>query len=398
MTFRLTNDQRNTARQYIGTLDAWKAHKAATGMTLSELSSSAAVWELAATLDCTDGLRAAILAAPVAAAPVAAAPVAAAPVAAAPVAAAPVAAAPAAPTADVMAAFAAMFGAVNAADFAKVKTDVALMQASVTALESRAPVQIVVNQAGQAQGKAIDGHTHKLFKTLVRMLSARDSQGYFPNVWLAGPAGSGKTKAASQAASALGLTFGFHGAMTMAHELVGFVDANGTYHKTQFVSLFESGGLCLLDELDSGSNEALLALNAALANGQMSLPNGTIIKRHADFRCVGAANTFGQGATAEYVGRTKLDAAFLSRFPGKLAWEYDLTLERALSGNTDWAYRVQNARKRAAEKGLKIMIDPRHTIAGAAYIAAGFTSDETAQLTYLSGLSDAQIKMIEGAN
>jgi hypothetical protein len=58
---------------------------------------------------------------------------------------------------------------------------------------------------------------------------------------------------------------------------------------------------------------------------------------------------------------------------------------------------VQAARERARSAGLKHLIDARQMQAGAALIAAGFTSDEAADLTYLAGLSKEQRRMIEGA-
>jgi cobaltochelatase CobS len=185
--------------------------------------------------------------------------------------------------------------------------------------------------------------------------------------------------------------------MAMAHELTGFVDAGGTYHETVFVKRFRDGGLCLLDELDSWSAEATLCLNAALANGEVSLPTGEIVSRHPDFACVGAGNTWGQGATAEFVGRNRLDAAFLSRFAVKLAWGYDEKLESEICGNPAWARRVQKARAAAAKAGIKAVIDPRTSMAGAALIAAGFSEAEAADMTYLAGLPEAQRSLIEGA-
>lgn len=236
----------------------------------------------------------------------------------------------------------------------------------------------------------IDGLTHERLPDLIKSLLAG------LHVWLAGPSGSGKTHGAEQAAKALGLTFRLQGAMTMAHELTGFVDASGKYHETPFVATFRNGGLILLDELDAGSNEALLALNAALANAIMCLPSGEIIRAHPDFKCVGAANTFGAGATAEYVGRTRIDAAFLQRFGARLTWGYDEKLERLMSGNEDWAKRVQRARKQAASVGLKVLITPRASQAGAKLIAAGYSPDEAANLTYLADLSPAQRQQIGG--
>ena len=236
--------------------------------------------------------------------------------------------------------------------------------------------------------RQIDGLHHEKMPVLIKCLTAG------LNVWLAGPSGSGKTHAAEQAAEALGVSFGLHGAMTMPHELVGFVDASGKYHATPFTRAFRNGGLVLLDELDAGSNEALLALNAALSNNVMCLPDGSVVWRHKDFHCVGGANTHGQGATAEYVGRTKIDAAFLQRFGAKLDWHYDETLERAVAGNDAWVTRVQQARKQAAAAGIKVLITPRASIDGSKLISAGFTPDETAALTYLAGLTPAQAKLL----
>ena len=311
-----------------------------------------------------------------------------------PVAAAPVAAAPALPAGDVGAALAVLAGAFGGAGNVQPALDA--LGARIAALESAAPRLLVIDTEGRALGDELPETRHPMLETLVRLLAARDAAGRRLNVWITGPTGSGKTHGAKQAAAALGLAWGFHGAMSMSHELVGFVDAGGKYHETVFVNRFRTGGLCLLDELDSWSAEATLCLNAALANGEISLPTGELVSRHDDFACVGAGNTWGAGATAEFVGRNRLDAAFLSRFPTKLAWGYDEKLESAICGNPAWAAQVQRARKKAATQGLKVIIDPRVTMAGAAHIAAGFTAQEAAQMTYLSGLTEAQVSMLAG--
>lgn len=251
------------------------------------------------------------------------------------------------------------------------------------------PKILVVDNAKKELGE-LPTTRHPMAEKLLQALSVKVIDGSALNVWIAGPAGSGKTFAVRQVAKALGLEYGFHGAMTMPHELIGFVDAGGTYHETVFVRLYRNGGVCLLDECDAGSSEALLTLNAALANGQMSLPTGEILDRHPDFRCVAAANTFGHGATAEYVGRAKIDAAFLDRFGVRLSWGYDEKLEREMCGNQDWAKFVQQARKNALTKGLKVMITPRASVAGAALVASGMSFSEVADMTFLSGLTEDQ--------
>ena len=264
------------------------------------------------------------------------------------------------------------------------------------ALEGTALVRIELTRADNSTYVS-DGRQHPLFEKLLRAVTARMVNGMAPNVWIAGPTGSGKTHAAHECAKALGVTFYFNGALAMPHELVGFVDAAGNYHKTAFRQAFEHGGVYLFDEVDASDNAALLALNAALANGVCAFPDKPEpVERHKDFICIGAANTFGQGATAEFIGRSKIDAAFLSRFPVKLNWTYDVALEQSISGNADFAKRVQAARARAQSNGLKIVIDPRHSQAGAALIAAGMTSDEAAEMTYLAGLTNDQKNKVEG--
>ena len=262
-------------------------------------------------------------------------------------------------------------------------------------LEGTQTVRIEVGRADGSIGK-VDGHSHPKLATLLRALSVKQANGFAVNVFLVGSTSSGKTHGAGQAAKALGRTFGAHGAMMMQHELMGFIDAPGKYHRTPFRDAFEHGGVVLLDEVDSWDASVTLSLNAALANGYASFPDG-MIARHPDCIIIGGANTHGTGATAEYVGRNRLDAAFLSRFPVRIQWDPDPALEVAISGNPEFARRVQAARERARSAGLKHLIDARQMQAGAALIAAGFTSDEAADMTYLAGLSKEQRRMVEGA-
>ena len=238
-----------------------------------------------------------------------------------------------------------------------------------------------------------DGLQHPKFGDLLRAASARLPNGFAPNIWLAGPTATGKTHAAGDVAKALGLPFYSHGAMAMAHELMGFIDANGHLHRTGFRDAFEHGGVVLTDEVDSWDQGATLALNGGLANGETAFPDG-MVKRHRDCIIIAAGNTYGTGATADFVGRNRLDAAFMSRFAVKLDWHTDEAFERAISGNETFALRVQSARAKAKQAGLKIVLDARQMQAGAALIAAGFTIEQAAELTYLAGLSPEQRRMI----
>ena len=243
--------------------------------------------------------------------------------------------------------------------------------------------------------RTIDGRQHPCFKTLLTACTSRQANGFTPNVWLSGPAGSGKTHSASMVAEALGLAFLTNGAVGQQYELIGFIDAGGQYHRTPFREAFEHGGLYCFDEIDGSANDAILPLNPALANNCLAFPDG-MVTRHKDCVIIGTANTWGLGATADYVGRAKLDGAILSRFPVKIDWQYDNDLEIAISGNEAFAKRVIKARGKAKAAGLKVIIDPRASVAGAALMAAGMDSDTAASLTYLANLSVDQRKIVEG--
>ncbi len=248
--------------------------------------------------------------------------------------------------------------------------------------------------APSGETRDIDGPVHPNFPLLLRMAQARDADGYHVNIFLSGEASSGKTTACKQLATALDRKWYFNGAISMPHEMLGFIDAAGNYHRTPFRDAYEHGGVYTFDEVDRSDPVALLAVNPHLANGVATFPDGQI-KRHKDCLIICTANTWGNGANADYCGATKLDAAFLSRFPARLSWNIDPAFEVSIAGNEAWARRVQAARAKAQAAGLKVMIDVRMTLAGAALIAAGLSEQEAAEATYLTNATPEQRRMIE---
>lgn len=230
--------------------------------------------------------------------------------------------------------------------------------------------------------RKLEGLHHRRFPDLLAKVQAG------VNVWLAGPAGTGKTTAAQNVAKALELPFYFNGAIDNEYKLLGFTDAQGRVVSRPFREAFCNGGVYLFDECDASMQAALLAFNAALANGHCDFPDGCK-ERHKDFRVIAAANTFGQGATADYVGRAKQDAAFLDRFVFQ-SWEIDEALERALAGNDKWVTYVQDVRKRVQAKGIKLVISPRASINGAKMLAAGITWEECQTSCLRKGMTDEQ--------
>lgn len=236
------------------------------------------------------------------------------------------------------------------------------------------------------------GQQHAQFEQLLRACSARDHNGNRLNVFLSGPAGSGKTTAAENVAKALGLAFHFNGAIDNEYKLLGFTDANGRIVSRPFREAYQNGGVYLFDEIDASLPSALLAFNAATANGQADFPDGTI-KRHPDCVIIAAGNTFGHGATSEYVGRMKQDAAFMDRFV-TIAWRVDETLETALCVDGAWCRYVQAVRAKVAANGLKVIVSPRASLYGASLLAAGLDRETVVAMTLKKGMSDDQWRMV----
>jgi cobaltochelatase CobS len=233
---------------------------------------------------------------------------------------------------------------------------------------------------------------HKSLSPLVTALSAGCK------VWLAGPAGSGKTTLAQQAAKALGLDFYSTGALSSDFRLTGFMDARGEYVVSVFRQAFENGGLFLLDEADASNPNVLVAINQALENDSFAFPDGMVTKS-AEFRCVIAANTYGSGPTAQYVGRTRIDAATIDRF-FFLTIDYDADVERALAGGNDkWLATVRKARQALTDNGLQHIISPRAVRDGAQLLAAGMDRQTVALGVLRKGLDDnawAKVKSAAG--
>ncbi len=214
--------------------------------------------------------------------------------------------------------------------------------------------------------------------------------------YLVGPAGSGKTTACEQVAEALGRPFYTLGALTGAHELMGYLDAAGTYHATPFRQAFQHGGVFLLDEADRSDPSALIALNSALANGFAGFPDAVDpIRKHADFLCIVAANTYGSGSDRLYVGANQLDGASLDRF-AMLDWPYDETLERRLTGLDVWAAFVQAVRQVVTEQKVRHIVSPRASMAGAVYLRAGLDFETVANMVVWKGMAqDVRVRIMD---
>ena len=201
------------------------------------------------------------------------------------------------------------------------------------------------------------------------------------NIWLAGPAGSGKTTAAEQLAELLGLECESHGALTSPYDVLGHFDIKGEYRSTALRRRFEFGGVLLLDEIDACDQRALVILNQALSNGQTTFPDRTV-PRHPDCIVIASANTWGFGGDGNYMARMKQDAAALDRFV-TISWHYDPVFEASLATHDEWCKIVQQVRAAANKQEAQIVISPRATLNGCDLLTSGdFTNEEVVEVVF----------------
>ena len=106
-----------------------------------------------------------------------------------------------------------------------------------------AETKVIINQTETK----VKGRQHKEFSKILRYIETRT------HLYLYGPAGTGKTQAAENAATAIGLDFfplSVCGQTTKS-ELLGYTTANGAYIGTHFRTAYENGGVFLMDEIDN---------------------------------------------------------------------------------------------------------------------------------------------------
>jgi MoxR-like ATPase len=231
-----------------------------------------------------------------------------------------------------------------------------------------------------------------MLATVVKMLSVN------VNPYLVGPAGSGKSTIARQAAEALNRPYYSKGACMAAYELTGTINAHGDYNPTDLYKWFTEGGVFCFDEIDAYHPRALVALNELLANDLFGFPNG-MQKKHKDAVAIAGANTIGLGANRQYVGRAQLDGATLDRFV-QVEIHYDENLETALANSTftqfggtdlalmtEWLSLVRKVRAKLATMGSQAIVSPRASINGAKLLAAGMTAQQITPMILTKHLS-----------
>lgn len=135
------------------------------------------------------------------------------------------------------------------------------------------------------------------------------------NIWMVGEAGSGKTTMAKMVADKLNLPYYIVscGIGTSAAEFVGY--KYPSRESTKFAEYYQKPSIIVVDEITALDPAVAQVLNAALANNQLETTTGLI---HRDPGCIiiATSNTFGNGASRQYVANNQLDASTIDRFVG----------------------------------------------------------------------------------
>ena len=206
---------------------------------------------------------------------------------------------------------------------------------------------------------------------------------------MVGPAGSGKTKAAEMASEVLGVPFYplSVGPQTSKSDLMGYMTATGQIVRTALREAFEHGGFFFLDEMDAGNPAVLTAINAAIENAFCGFPDGTISRTDKPFYIAAAGNTYGTGASREYVGRNQLDAATLDRFT-VIRWDYDTALEASLSADfPEWHKFILKLRDARERTGIRAVFSTRKVINGVRLLRAGMELDQVKDAVLFGNVS-----------
>lgn len=141
------------------------------------------------------------------------------------------------------------------------------------------------------------------------------------SIYIAGPAGSGKTSLVEQVAARLG-----HGCTTLScnsrtekADIVGYIgldDGKTSFIEGPLVRAMKLGEWITFDEGDALPPSVTITLNRVLEGAALAIPEtGEVIHPHPDFRIAFTGNTRGRGDTSgQYRSRNVQDAAVLDRF------------------------------------------------------------------------------------
>ena len=198
--------------------------------------------------------------------------------------------------------------------------------------------------------------------TPTRML--RTIEAGIKNIWLCGPAGSGKSVMTRQVADKLGLPYLCIscGIGTSSTEFLGY--KYPTRESTRFAEYYSKPSVILLDEFTALDPAVAQICNAALANGEIETTTGTVYR---DPNCIiiATSNTYGGGASRQYVANNQLDASTIDRFIGGII-EVDYSEEYESQYDYEVVEYVHNLRSIIKDYDLRRIASTRMIQAGTA--------------------------------
>lgn len=242
------------------------------------------------------------------------------------------------------------------------------------------------------------GLQHHLFPLVSNLLN--DGM----NLWVAGPAGSGKTYSVIQAATLLGYRV-FRvpcSEQTPASLFMGFMAASGVYTPGIVWHAIEAQrngekSLVVWDEYDRLPAGVGVQANGLLDGSTVTFPNGETLSL-ADLgvrQCV-CGNTFGH-PTPDFPTAKKVDRSTLSRFV-RVWWDYDEAFETALYPDVadfvEFGHRLRAAAKTLGVTSLCISL---RTFDGARKLLAKYGRPVTERLLVWESLPEDDARKLAGA-
>ena len=213
-------------------------------------------------------------------------------------------------------------------------------------------INITVN--GETRQAQIKGIVNPKFARIMKYLANGE------NVYMYGPAGTGKNVTAKQCAEALDMPIFYNNTIYTKYDLCGYMDANGQYVPTTFYNFMKAPkGLYFMDEYDNSQSSALVCFNDVLEDKKYTFPNGETLYLDENHKIIAAGNTNGQGATEEYNDRYVIDESNRSRFMF-VPVTYDPAVEKSIVGESnDILDFINDMRRVRDEIGIKLILGYR---------------------------------------
>lgn len=272
------------------------------------------------------------------------------------------------------------------------------LQAQLKKEKKKGPQKITIEHKDKKKETVELGRVHPVFEQVMFHIGCGDS------VMLVGPKGCGKTYLSIDVAKALSLDYGMlslSGGVTesrlFGRNVPNVQTGQNEFHPGLFIEMFEGGGLFLLDEVDAADPNMIVALNSALANGEVAVDRAKnpVITKHDDFVCIAAANTWGTGADRQYVGRNQQDSAFTERFV-QIAMTYDEDLERDLAkGHEKFVDRFHYIRKNVEKNRLERTVSTRFLVRAINWMEKG-RDDKYCEEMLFAGWREDEVRKAKG--